>query len=138
MPENAVICPVLAFAKYLMCHPQILNGKCKIFDGSSQYERMNAVLKEVVRSDDHYEEFSKLGLQPEYFGTHSICKGSITHGAFGVVNGPPIASICIRANWKMPGVMNRYMRYESAGDEYVGRSVCGQVWLGKRFAESSP
>ncbi len=138
VPENPAICPVLAFAKYLMCHPQILNGKCKIFDGSSQYERMNAVLKEVVRSDDHYEEFSKLGLQPEYFGTHSIRKGSITHGACGVVNGPPIASICIRANWKMPGVMNRYMRYESAGDEYVGRSVCGRVRLGKRFAESCP
>ena len=84
VPENPAICPVLAFAKYLMCHPQILNGKCKIFDGSSQYKRMNAVLKEVVRSDDHYEEFSKLGLQPEYFGTHSIRKGSITHGACGV------------------------------------------------------
>ena len=46
-------CPVLAFAKYLMCHPQILNGECKIFDGSSQYERMNAVLKEIVHSDEH-------------------------------------------------------------------------------------
>jgi hypothetical protein len=88
---------------------------------------MNAVLKEIVRSDEHYETFAKLGLQPEYFGTHSICKGSITHGACGVVNGPPIASICIIANWKIPGVMNQYMRYESAGDEYVGRSVCGRV-----------
>jgi hypothetical protein len=30
------------------------------------------------------------------------------------------------------------MQYESAGDEYVGHSVCGQVRLGKRFAESCP
>ncbi len=68
------------------------------FDGSSQYERMNGVLKEIVRSDEHYEEFAKLGLHPEYVGTRSICKGSINHGACGVVNGPPIASICICAN----------------------------------------
>ena len=54
------------------------------------------------------------------------------------MNGPPFASICIRANWKVPGVMNRYMRYESAGDEFVGRSVCGRARLGKRFAESCP
>jgi hypothetical protein len=45
MSKNPVICPVLAFVKYLMCHPEILNGDSKIFDGSSQYERMNAVMK---------------------------------------------------------------------------------------------
>jgi hypothetical protein len=38
----------------------------------------------------------------------------------------------------MPGVMNRYIRYESVGDEYVGCSVCGGVLIGKRFAESCP
>ena len=109
VPENPVICLVLAFAKYLMCHPQILNGECKIFDGSSQYERMNAVLKEIVCSDEHYDEFAKLALQPEYFRTQSNCKVSITQGACGVVNGPIIASICNYANWMMPGVMNQYM-----------------------------
>ena len=40
-PKNPVICPVLAYAKYLMCHPQILNEECKIFDGSNDYEMMN-------------------------------------------------------------------------------------------------
>jgi hypothetical protein len=130
--------PVLAFSKYLLTHPQIMNGECSMFDGASQYDRLNALLKEVVNHQDHVEEFEKLGLDAEYFGTHSIRKGSITHGACGVVNGPPIASICICANWKMPGIMNCYMRYESAGDEFVGRSVCGRARLGKRFAESCP
>ncbi|KAL7474079.1 hypothetical protein ACHAW6_000073, partial [Cyclotella cf. meneghiniana] len=125
VPENPAIRLVLAFAKYLMCHPQILNKKCKIFDGSSQTKKTNAVLREVICSDDHYKEFSKLGLQPEYFGTHSIRKGSITHEVCGVVNGPPIASFCTCANWKMPGVMNWYMWYESAGAQYVGHSFHG-------------
>ena len=81
-----------------------------MLDGASQYDCLNARLKEVLNHQDYKEKFEKLGLDAEYFGTHSIRKGYITHGACGVVNGPPIASICIRANWKMPGIMNRYMR----------------------------
>eukprot|EP00956_Cyclotella_meneghiniana_P044667 scaffold329607_cov76-Cyclotella_meneghiniana.AAC.1 len=38
----------------------------------------------------------------------------------------------------MPGVMNRYIKYESAGDQYVGRCVSGRDRLSKRFAESLP
>jgi hypothetical protein len=34
--------------------------------------------------------------------------------------------------------MNWYIRYEYAGDEYVGRSLCGKDRLGERFAESPP
>jgi hypothetical protein len=34
--------------------------------------------------------------------------------------------------------MNRYIRFENAGDMYVGRSVCGRNRLGKDFAESIP
>jgi hypothetical protein len=38
----------------------------------------------------------------------------------------------------MPGVMNRYIRYESAGDQYVGRCVSGQNRLSNDFALSNP
>jgi hypothetical protein len=56
-------------------------------------------------------------MKPEYFGTHSICKGAITHAACGVMSSPQIAFICICANWKMPGIMNRYIWYENVGDQ---------------------
>ena len=72
----------------------------------------------------------------EYFGTDSIRKGSITHNARSLLNGPPIALTSIGANWKMPGVMNSYMRNELVGDNFVVQIVCGHVQLGKRFAES--
>lgn len=62
MSKNPVICPVLAFVKYLMCHPEILNGEHKMFDGSSTYEWMNTVLKDVVHAKEHYKEFAKLSL----------------------------------------------------------------------------
>jgi hypothetical protein len=95
-------------------------------------------MRDIVRSEEHCDTFVSLGLKPEYFGTHSIRKGAITHAACGVTVSPPIASICIRANWKMTGVMNRYIRFESAGDMYVGKSVCGRDRMGEEFAESCP
>ncbi|KAL3769767.1 hypothetical protein ACHAWO_011295 [Cyclotella atomus] len=138
VPQEPAICPVLAFSKYLVTHPHVLTGDCKVFDGSSQYERFNTIMREIVRSDEHAATFVSLGIKPEFFGTHSLRKGAITFAACGVTVSPPIASICIRANWKMPGVMNRYIRFEAVGDQYVGRSVSGRDRLTEDFAESCP
>lgn len=138
VPSNPVICPVLAFTKHLIANPQILNGRRKLFDGVNQYERFNKMLGKIIKSPEYRDEFIRLKMPPAYFGTHSIRKGAATFCATGVTSSPPIASICIRCDWKMPGVMNRYIRFENAGDMYVGRSVCGRNRLGKDFAESLP
>lgn len=84
---------------------------------------MNAVLKKIICSQKHCEEFVKPDLQSEYFGADSICRHSVTHMACLVANEPLIAWICICANWKMAVVMNGNMRYESVRDEYVGH-IC--------------
>lgn len=120
-PENPVICPVLAMAKHLCKSNSILGGNSKLFEGSNQYEHYFAIFRSIVNSDEHRQSFIDRGMNPKYFGTHSMRKGAVTHIASGVTSSPPIASICIRANWKMPGVMNRYIKWESAGDQYVGR-----------------
>ena len=122
MPE---ICPVLAMGRYIICNPTILSGQCDLFEGSSQYDRFNKIFNDIVDHDDHRQSFISLGIPPEYFGTHSIRKGAVTLVATGSTASPPIASICLRANWAMPGVMNRYIRFEAAGDQFVGRSVSG-------------
>ena len=74
----------------------------------------------------------------EDFGTHSIWKGAVTFISTGTTSTPPIASICLRANWAMPGVMNRYIKFEGAGDQFVGKCVSGRSRLTKDFAASSP
>jgi hypothetical protein len=38
--------------------------------------------------------------------------------------GPPAAAVCIRAGWKMGKAKDIYMRYVTAGDEFVGRCLC--------------
>jgi hypothetical protein len=51
-PENPVICPVLAFGKYLACNPRILKGNCPLFEGSNQYNRFNNILRDIVTSEE--------------------------------------------------------------------------------------
>lgn len=134
--ECAYICPVLALARHLITYPKILAGNCPLFEGSGQYVRYNNILNEIVSSNEHRNKFVSLGMPPEHFGTHSIRKGAVTHISTGTTSSPPIASICLRANWAMPGVMNRYIKHENAGDQFVGKCVSGRSRLSKEFAAS--
>ena len=130
------ICPVLAIARLLINNPIILAGQCDLFEGSGQYDRLNKILGEVVSHDDHIESFAALGIPSTDFGTHSIRKGAVTHISTGTTSCPPISSICLRANWALPGVTGRYIKYENAGDQFVGRCVSGLPRLDKEFAAS--
>jgi hypothetical protein len=138
VPKNPAICIVTALAKHLVTRPHLLTGRHKLFEGSNQYEHYNSILCKIVQSDEHRDAFIARGLNPNYFGSHSLRKGAVTHTSSGITSSPPIASICIRTGWAMPGVMNRYIKYESAGDQYVGRSVSGRNRMSTRFAESIP
>ena len=104
-PENPAICVVTAFARFMIAHPEVLKGDMKIFYAVLQYG-FNNIFNDVVCSPQHRQFFLNNGITPEYFGTHSLRKGAVTFVACGVTSSPPICSICIRANWKLPGVMN--------------------------------
>jgi len=135
-PTNPYICCVLAMARLFMANPTILSGNCPLFEGTAQYERFNQIFLKIVKSPEHRDTFAAFGMPPEDFGTHSIRKGAVTLVATGTTSCPPIASICLRANWAMPGVMNRYIKFEGAGDQFVGRCVAGLPRLSKEFATS--
>jgi hypothetical protein len=137
-PENPAICTVLALCKHLINQPQILKGKCPLFEGSNQYQHYCNILRRIVQDPRHRQSFIDRGLNPNYFGTHSMRKGAVTYIACDITSSPPISSIVIRANWTFPGVLTRYIKHESAGDQYVGRCVSGRSRLNKRFAESIP
>ena len=107
--------PFLSMACHLICNPIILNGQCNLFEGSGQYERFNRIFLEILGHPKYRQIFIAFRMPPEEFGTHSIRKGAVTFVATGCTTCPPIASICLRANWEMPSVMNCYIKYESAG-----------------------
>ena len=135
-PECPEICAHLALARLLMYNPTILNGQIALFEGRAQYERFNRIFRDIVSHPNHREEFAELGISPEDFGTHSIRKGAATHISTGSTACPPIASICLRANWSMPGVLNKYIKFESASDQFVGKCASGRSRNSKKIGAS--
>jgi hypothetical protein len=71
------------------------------------------------------EELESRGIQPDDLGSHSIRKGSATYASSGSTSAPSSTAIHLRAGWALGGVQDTYLRYEAAGDMYVGRTVSG-------------
>ena len=63
------------------------------------------------------------GIPYDEICSHSYRKGSASAAASGSTAAPPIVAICLRAGWKLSGVLNTYLSLENAGDRFVGR-VC--------------
>ena len=127
----------LGLGMYLLSNPGILgNSTNKLFPAENQYHRYSTILKKVII--DNREEFEKIGVTPENIGSHSARKGAATLAAAGCTISPSMASICNRAGWKMGGTRDKYIKYESAGDQFLGRTLCGFSSLTKEFSLSPP
>ncbi|OWZ17670.1 hypothetical protein PHMEG_0008349 [Phytophthora megakarya] len=103
---------VTALAIYLAYRPTQESGP--LFPGSKQKSRFGTALRQLV------------GVQSglNHYGAHSIRKGVATFACSGPTSGPSITSMCLRGSWSL-GVQDHYIRYESAGDQYLGRVVAG-------------
>lgn len=55
--------------------------------------------------------------------THSIRKGAAVIASTSSTAAPPISSLMRRGDWSMGRTMDRYVRWASAGDQYLGRTV---------------
>ena len=134
-PEIPEICPVLALGTYLVAYPDVMRSSGGLlFPGSSQYSRFMKIFHRTI--EDHAEEFKKLGVTKGDLGSYSSQKGAITLVTTGCTVSPPMAAVCIRAGWSMGPVKDRYIHYEKAGDEFVGRTVTGITALDCNFAIS--
>ncbi len=123
-PYDPVVCPIQALSAYLMCYPGVLSSRSgKLFPGTLQKKRFGKNLMSTLKK--HYHEYQAMGASPEDLGTHSVRKGAATYCCTGVHPGPPIVSVCLRAGWTLGRVKERYLKYESGGDELVGRSLTG-------------
>ena len=133
-PLKPYICPVLAFAKYALSHPGVLqnNGRNQLFPGGNQYHRFLKIFHHVLTK--HSAEILALGVDPNDLGSHSTRKGSATLVASGCIVSPPHSSLCLRVGWSMGSVKDRYIHHESAGDQFVGRTVTGLSCLSTDFA----
>ncbi|KAH9113936.1 hypothetical protein AeMF1_011949 [Aphanomyces euteiches] len=121
-PLKPAVCLFLALGVYLTCNSTIKPG-C-LFPGSKQKERFGKSLGRLLSTDLGSANEEKPNRKSE-FGTHSIRKGVATFATSGSTGGPSIVSICLRCGWSLGNVMERYFRYEAAGDQCTGRVVAG-------------
>ena len=135
-PKQPWLCPVLALAKYLLTYPESLCGNKPLFEGKDQYSHYCKIFSEVLKKNE--EDLNLLGVEIGDLGSHSNRKGVATMVAGGCTCSPPIISICLRAGWVMGGVKDRYLKYASAGDQYVGRCANCSDQNTKEFALSPP
>ena len=122
-PLEPIVCPLLLLSRYIIDHPSILTGQSHLLEGHSQYEKFNKIFNEFVRT--HQYEFGCLCISVRDFRTHSIRKGEATFLATCSTVSPPMASICLHANWELWEVKNRYIKYRKARYQCVGRAVTG-------------
>ena len=113
-PLSPRTCWVLALGIYFACNPRQRPGK--LFPGSNQKNRFCKALTRCIRNVER---------NAQNFGTHSVRKGVATFACSGSTGGPSIVSVCLRCGWSLGGVQDRYLRYEAAGDQYLGRVVAG-------------
>ena len=133
-PQNPCLCPVLALARYLLSNPDVVKNKGLLFPGEYQYNRFMGIFHKVIERNK--EVFEVLGIKEGDLGSHSCRKGAITLVSAGCTVSPPMAAICLRACWSMGPMKDRYIHYEKAGDQFVGRCATGISSLTKEFATS--
>ena len=141
---SAQVCPLVALGLLIAESPITAESTGKLLPRDVFSKALTALLKcskheQVQYVDDdvlvvklsHVEkrrrDFRRMleesGVPFEDIGTHSYRKGSATYTASGSTAAPPIIAICLRAGWKLGGVLNTYLSLESASDRFVGR-VC--------------
>ncbi len=91
--------------------------------GGDQYGRFMDCLRQDVEKNQ--DMFLGLGICPGDLGSHSAWKGAYSFAAVGSTVCPPMVSICLQAMWSMGSVKERYLQFEKAGNQYLGRVVSG-------------
>lgn len=141
-PKNPQICPILALGIYWMVYEfPIVNGELldgNLFPGDKQYSRFTKYLSKLMHEESLQRDFRDLGIDVDSIGTHSLRKGASTFCTSGTTACPSVTAVHLRAGWSLGGVQDRYLRYEAAGDQYVGRTVTGLPSGSEDFALLPP
>lgn len=136
-PINPLVCPMLALATYLSVFSISGGRDSSLFPGDNQYKRFTKYMDSLM--ENYKEDICRdFGIDVKFIGSHSIRKGAATFVSSGATCSPPQVATNIRAGWTMGVVQDTYLRYESAGDQYVGRVVAGLPICSAKFSVLPP
>ena len=119
-PVCPQICPFLVLGIILLSR-ETYRKHDSIILGKKSDENINLWLKSIAESG---ENAAAVGLNGSHLTSHCTRKGSTSY----VVSLPGLSNVIacwLRAGWQLGGVLPSYLTVEAAGDQTVGRTVCG-------------
>lgn len=131
-PYIPELCPILSLALYLAS----VRPYGSLFPGTRQYDRYASHLRQALKKN--HEELKHFGYVAEDIGSHSCRKGAATYVSSGTTLGPSTAAIAQRCGWSLSKVLDTYLLYEAAGDQFVGRMLAGLPILSHEFSTLPP
>ena len=124
-PLDPVLCPGVSLGIWLSLNQNRFRDSERIFVrrgtriGSAAHrycEQLHTMMKKYANIVTTYITT---------MSAHGIRKGSATHVACATTCPPPLASIAARGDWSLGKVLDIYWRFAEAGDNYLGRCLCG-------------
>ena len=136
-PIDPTVCPILALAIYFSIYSITGTKDSSLFPGKNQYKRFAKYFDFILNKfcEEIRDEF---GMEVKDIGVHSLRKGAASFVSSGSTCAPPQVATNIRAGWTMGQIQDTYLRYESAGDQYVGCVVSGLPLCSPKFAVLPP
>jgi hypothetical protein len=121
-PFNPSACVVTALAIYFAVYGPPKAQTDHVFEGNRQHERFVEAIRRVLQSNLRLkEELERLGITAEDIAAHSFRKGGRSFAQGGTTGGPSTPSILLRGLWALEGIDKKYVRYEAAADQFIGR-----------------
>jgi hypothetical protein len=83
-------------------------------------------------------EMDRLNITVEDIASHSFRKGARSYCQGGTTGGPSTPSILLRGGWALEGIDKKYVRYEAAADQFIGRILAMLSISNSEFAALHP
>jgi len=124
-PLQPELCVVLALGIKILC-TSMVQANTTLFRPTEKEKFSDWLATYLVDYSAHVESVSGLRCDVGNYGTQSVRKGSLSY----MLSFPGAASAIaglLRAGYSLGGVLPRYVRQMVAGDQSVGRTLCGLV-----------
>jgi hypothetical protein len=136
-PITPEICPVLSLGIFFSL-VGVTPNQSKLFEGKNQSDRFRQFLIRFCDLPEVCQALQRDAFDKHKLGTHSLRKGSATYCASGTTAAPAQSAIDIRGGWSQGKIKDVYQHYQAAGDQYLGRIVCGLPRMSAEFAILPP
>jgi hypothetical protein len=121
-PFKPYACVVTSLGIYFAIYGPPKSVRDLVFEGNRQHDRFVEAVRRVLESNVRMkQEMERLGIKVEDIAAHSFRKGGRSYAQGGTTGGPSTPSILLRGLWALEGMDKKYVRYEAAADQFIGR-----------------